>query len=307
MKTYDVAVIGEIYVDHVFTGFAGWPQPGEEVFTSQYVQELGGGAAITACALGQLGRSVTLVGLVGRKDMPWVAQRLAQFGVESAGLLSGDLGTGVTVSISNRVERSFFTYLGVNSQLQEPWAVAAMLDGISRARHVHLAFPVEARLATVLLDRARQGGLTTSLDVGHQPRWLLDPANRATCARLDYLLPNEREAKILAGGDAWDYLRFTETNNWPSGLVKMGSQGALMWDRTGTVRVKACDVETIDTTGAGDAFDAGFIDGLLDGESNEECLRRGCICGSLSTRVAGALGGLPGRPDFVRCYEETYG
>ncbi len=120
-------------------------------------------------------------------------------------------------------------------------------------------------------------------------------------------MPNEREANILASGDGHDYLRFTERHNWPSGVVKMGAQGALMRDRNGTVRVAACNLETMDTTGAGDAFDAGFIDGLLDGETSEECLRRGCICGSLSTRAAGALNGLPGRHDFARCYEETYG
>lgn len=307
MKTYDVAVIGEIYLDHVFTGFAKWPQPGEEVFTKEYVQELGGGAAITACALGRLGRSVLLVGVVGRHQMAWVAERLAQFGVESTGLLSGDGGTGVTVSISGRLERSFFTYVGVNSQLEESWAAATMLRSVSQARHVHLAFPVGARLATALLDRGREAGCTVSLDVGHQPEWLLGPANQNTCARLDYLLPNEREARILAGGDAYDYLRFTEANGWPSGVVKMGAQGALMRQPTGTLRVAASEVEAVDTTGAGDAFDAGFIDGLLDHEIGEECLRRGCICGSLSTRVAGALSGLPGRHDFARCYEETYG
>ena len=306
MKTYDVAVIGEIYVDHVFTGFSRWPQPGEEVFTHEYVKELGGGAAITACALGQLGRSVILVGLVGRQEMSWVVQRLAQFGVETGGLLSGDLGTGVTVSISGRVERSLFTYVGVNAQLQEPWAAAAMLESVRKARHVHLAFPVASRLAASLLDRAEEADCTASLDVGHQPQWLLDPANQATCARLT-LLPNEREANILAGGDAYDYLRFAQTHNWSRGVVKLGQQGAVMWDGATEVRVPACSVETIDTTGAGDAFDAGFIDGLLDRESSEECLRRGCICGSLSTRAAGALNGLPGRKDFARCYEETYG
>jgi sugar/nucleoside kinase (ribokinase family) len=307
MKKYDVAVIGEIYLDHVFTGFAQWPQPGEEVFTNEYVQELGGGAAITACALGRLGRSVTLVGVVGPDDTSRIAQRLAQFSVESAGLLSGDVGTGVTVSISSRVERSFFTYVGVNTQLEEPWATAAMLERVSRARHVHLAFPVSAGLAATLLARAREAGCTVSLDVGHQPQWLLNPANRLTCARLDYLLPNEREARIVSGGDAQAYLRFTKDQGWPSGVVKLGAQGALMRDGKGTVRVRPCEVEAVDTTGAGDAFDAGFIDGLLDGETSEECLRRGCICGSLSTRAAGALSGLPARQDFARCYEETYG
>ena len=170
-----------------------------------------------------------------------------------------------------------------------------------------MASPAATGKATSLLDRAEEAGVTTSLDVGHQPQWLLDPANQAICARLSYLLPNEREANIVAGGDAYDYLRFTETHNWPGGVVKTGAQGALMRDGTGMVRVPSCNVETIDTTGAGDAFDAGFIDGLLDRETSEECLRRGCICGSLSTRSAGALNGLPGRQDFARCYEETYG
>ena len=68
MKTYDVAVVGEVYVDHVFTGFASWPQLGEEVFANGYVQEVGGGAAITACALARLGRSVSLIGRVGENE-----------------------------------------------------------------------------------------------------------------------------------------------------------------------------------------------------------------------------------------------
>lgn len=57
MKQYDVAVVGEIYIDHILTGFAKWPQPGEEVFTNEYMLEVGGGAAITACALARLGRA----------------------------------------------------------------------------------------------------------------------------------------------------------------------------------------------------------------------------------------------------------
>jgi sugar/nucleoside kinase (ribokinase family) len=80
-----------------------------------------------------------------------------------------------------------------------------------------------------------------------------------------------------------------------------------MRDGNGTVQVDALHVQAVDTTGAGDAFDAGLIDGLLDGKSNRECLRRGCICGGLSTRAVGALAGLPTRPDFDRCYEEIYG
>lgn len=307
MKNYDVAVVGEIYLDHIFTGFARWPQPGEEVFTKEYVQELGGGAAITACALGNLGRSVRVVGVVGKKELAWIAQRLSTFGVSSAGLGAGEDGTGVTVSISTSADRSFFTYLGTNMRLEELLAGETLLEHLGEARHVHFAMPITSALAARVLDRLRSADCSTSLDVGHQPHWLLEPANLETCSRVDYLLPNEREARIICGGDGDAYLRFTEACHWPSGVVKLGAQGAAMRDRNGTARVDALHVHAVDTTGAGDAFDAGFIDGLLDGESGQECLRRGCICGGLSTRAVGALRGLPARADFVRCYEETYG
>ena len=65
-------------------------------------------------------------------------------------------------------------------------------------------------------------------------------------------------------------------------------------------------VEAVDTTGAGDAFDAGFIDALLDGASPEDCLKRACICGALSTRAAGALSALPEREEVEQIHEQTY-
>lgn len=307
MRNYDVAVVGEIYVDHVFTGFGQWPKPGEEVFTNEYVQEIGGGAAITACALGQLGRSVGVFGVIGKQEMQWVRERLSAFHVDCRGLHSSDTGTGVTVSVSTHADRSFFTYVGANSGLEEYLSEGAMLRILRSARHVHLAFPASAPLAAVLLDTLQGAGCTTSLDVGHQVRWLLDPANRTTCSRVDFLLPNEEESRIICGGSARDYLAFSAIHHWPSGVVKMGARGAIMRGTTGNIAVPAPAVGAIDSTGAGDAFNAGFIDGLLDKEAGEQCLRRACICGGLSTRAAGALKGLPQRSELNQCYEEIYG
>jgi sugar/nucleoside kinase (ribokinase family) len=307
MKTYDIAVIGEIYVDHIFTGFVQWPQPGEEVFTNEYAQEVGGGAAITACALGRLGRSVSLIGVIGEREFPWFSDRLASFGVSSAYLRSGLGDTGVTVSVSSSADRSFFTYTGANTRLQDQLGGDAILEHISEARHVHFAMPLNAALAAQLLPVLHSAGCTTSLDVGHQVNWLRDAGNLNTCATVHYLLPNEREAQILCDGDAHDYLSFTRINGWPTGVVKMGARGAMMRGQAGTIMVPALHVDTVDTTGAGDAFNAGFIDGLLDEEPGEESLRRGCVCGGLSTRAVGALRGLPTRNELDRCYEEIYG
>jgi sugar/nucleoside kinase (ribokinase family) len=306
MKNFDIAVVGEIYVDHVFTGFGKWPEPGEEVFTDEYVQEVGGGAAITACALARLGRTVSLIGVVGKKEAHWIEKRLADFGVSSSGLHRGTGCTGTTVSVSTRIDRSFFTYVGENAELEEHLAGDSILEHLMEARHVHFAMPLSAALADCLLSKLAAADCVTSLDVGHQVVWLRDAANLKTCSAVRYLLPNEREARILCAGDALTYLEFTRERQWPSGIVKMGAAGAMMRSENGPLITHSPDVNVVDTTGAGDAFDAGFIDGLLDAEGGEECMRRGCICGGLSTRKAGALRGLPTRDELNRCYEVSY-
>lgn len=307
MKTFDIAVVGEIYVDHVLTGFVKWPGPGEEVFTDEYVQEVGGGAAITACALARLGRSVSLIGVAGEKEMPWIEQRLCGYGVSSGELRRGKGRTGITISVSSQEDRSFFTYVGENARLEEQLAGDSIVGHLAEARHVHFAMPISAVLAARLLGKLKASNCTTSLDVGHQAAWLNDAANLRSCSMTNYFLPNEREARMICAGDVTAYLAFTCRQNWPSGVVKMGAAGAAMRGKNGTVRVHSPTVGTVDTTGAGDAFNAGFIDGLLDEMAGEECLRRGCVCGGLSTRAAGALRALPTREELKRYYKESYG
>jgi len=147
-ELHDVVVVGEIYIDHVLSGFESWPAPGAEVVTDHYIRELGGGAATTACGLARLGRSVKLVGLIGAADAPWVSQRLAGFGVAADGLRSlADGVTGVTISVSTRADRSFFTHLGANRDLPEALVAPQMVDEIARARHVHFALPLSRAAA----------------------------------------------------------------------------------------------------------------------------------------------------------------
>jgi sugar/nucleoside kinase (ribokinase family) len=306
MKLFDVTVVGEIYIDHVFSGFATWPKPGEEVFTDQYLQEIGGGAANTACGLARLGRSVRLVGAIGAADAQWFRTRLDQFGVSSDLLTLREDRTGVTMSVSTTEDRSFFTYLGANSHLLTLLDDEALLEQMKQSRHVHFALPLDPHTAIHILPELRSAGCTTSLDVGFQPAWLSDPESLVACRATDYFLPNEREASIVCGGDGNDYLAFAEEQGLPRGILKLGPRGAAMATGGRRYSVPSPDVTVVDTTGAGDAFDTGFIDALLDGAGPEDCLRRACICGGLSTRTAGALRGLPLRDQIERLYEQTY-
>ena len=306
MSQYDVAVVGEIYIDHIFTGFTAWPQPGEEAFARHYHREIGGGAANTACALGRLGRAVNLIGAIGASDAEWFEERLLEFGVSSHGILRTNGSTGVTASVSLLNDRSFFTYVGENHRLMDILRSDPILDSLQSARHVHFALPLDHGLAQALLPVLRAAGITTSLDVGFQPVWYSSSATLDTCRATDYFLPNEREALLLSGGGASNYLAFAEQNGLRAPLIKLGSRGAAMKVKGRMYEVASPIVDVIDTTGAGDAFDAGFIDALLDDADPVDCLRRACICGGLSTRLAGALQGLPLREEIGDIYEQTY-
>ncbi|WP_044558743.1 carbohydrate kinase family protein [Azospirillum sp. B4] len=306
-KTHDVAVVGELYIDHVLSGFATWPQPGEEVVTDAYTREVGGGAANTACGLARLGRAVRLVGIVGEADTPWFQRRLAPYGLDTGGLRVGVGATGISISVSTREDRSFFTHMGVNKALPALLVDPAMVADLARARHVHFALPLERAVAGALLPALRAAGCTTSLDVGFQPVWLPNPANHATCQAVDHFLPNEKEGALFCNSDgAVDYLTLARRLALPHPVLKLGPRGAMALDGDTTVTAAPPLVEAIDTTGAGDAFDAGYIDALLDGAPVLERLRRACICGALSTRVAGALGGIPDRTELWSVYEQSY-
>jgi len=306
MKRIDALVVGEMYVDHVLSGFESWPGPGEEVLANAYEREIGGGAAITACGLARLGKDVAMMAVAGSCEESWLRARLEAFGVSTAPMIVVDGSTGVTVSVSTRQDRSFFTHLGANAGLDALLSTPAAVAQLTAARHVHFAMPLSAELAGRILPILAAAGCSTSLDVGYQPQWLADPTNFPTLRMIHHFLPNELEARLLSGGDAEDIFHLARTHGLKIGALKLGSRGALTWGPHGMVAAEPPQVQAIDTTGAGDAFDAGFIDALLDGADREERLRRACICGALSTRAPGALAGLCDSRELWSVYDQTY-
>jgi sugar/nucleoside kinase (ribokinase family) len=305
-KRWDVVTVGEIYIDHVFSGLQNWPLPGEEVFTRNYLRELGGGAAITACGLGLLGRKTAVFGVVGEVEQAWIRQRLADFGVESGGLKIVPGSSGVTVSVSVLHERSFYSYAGGNELLGGYLATPQLSEHLQQAAHVHFAVPLERRFAQAVLPRLKSAGCTVSLDVGWRPEWYSKPENLQTCLEIDYFLPNRKEAECLTGKQRPDeVLLGLEQLGFSHAVVKLGADGAAI--RTGgrMLKVPSPQIEVVDTTGAGDAFDAGLIDAVLSGGDAQQMLCRAAACGALSTTTAGALNGLPSRRRLEEIYEQS--
>jgi sugar/nucleoside kinase (ribokinase family) len=306
MTNPDVIVVGEIYVDHIMSGFPAWPAPGEESYASAYSRDVGGGAANTACGLARLGRSVELVGVIGVDERPWIESRIREFGVHSA-MAQDALPTGTTISVSSEVDRAYFTFHGANARLADFLAGDDLLAWLTRARHVHFAAPLSAGLAGRILPVLDEAGCTTSLDAGYQPEWLRDPASDGIFRGVSYMLPNEKEAGLMTGSDeASAYFALARQRRFRSAVLKVGSRGAVADVAGRLVAVAPPRVVPRDTTGAGDAFNAGFIDALLDDASLEQALQRGCVCGALSTQAAGALAGLPDRIHLQSLQEQTY-
>lgn len=300
-RALDAIVAGELYTDLILSGFDFWPQPGQEAFAKEFHREVGGGAANTACGLAKLGSAAAILGVVGN-DGGWLIQQLESYGLGTTHISYDSVEpTAFTVAVSTPEDRSFLTYPGANRGFPAALAEAAAARRLEAARHVHLAFPPELSTARDLFAAIRANGCTVSLDVGWHEEWLRDARVRQILPMLHLFFPNQAEAQCMSGEkDPESILRWFAGAGLSRVAVKLGASGAaLLWD--GETRCDAAmPVTAIDTTGAGDSFNAGFLHSWLQGDSPETCLRAANLCGGLSTE---AYGGIAGTPDGPRLKE----
>jgi len=289
----DLVTLGEAFEDLIFLDLVRLPRPGEELKTSALVRTIGGGATITAVAAARLGLSCHVVS--GLSDL--AAARLAAEGVRVSNLRHPDEPHAVTAALSTPTNRSFVTFNGVNDALE-----GRLLDALPdvRARHVHLAFyPRACARWRSELERLRARGITTSWDFGWNEGLLGDRSFPRLIAALDYLFLNEQEASLYARRRTLAAALAIWRRAGPEVIVKLGPRGSRWISGARDVHVPASRAKVVDTTGAGDAFNGGFLVARLRGQSPRTCLRVGNIVGALSTRAAGGFDGLPG-PDEVR-------
>ncbi len=300
MKVWDVITAGDVFVDLILGGFSAWPQPGEEVFATRFAREIGGGAAITGCGLARLEMRVSLLAIVGRDEEEWVRRRLMTYGVDTHLLIWHDEEpTAVTVSVSREDDRMLFTYMGANRAFPLWLAKESTWRELSAARHVHLACAPDPLVLIALSDFLHEQGTTLSLDVGWHPEWLRSSESRRALRALDLFFPNEREIFELTGErDPESALRALAKAGPAKIALKRGLAGAmLLWDGE-LLREGAYPAVPVDTTGAGDCFDAGFLYAWLLGASPERCLKIASICGALSTQRLGGVAAFPTREEI---------
>lgn len=310
-RDIDLLVIGEINPDVIVADPDPVPAFGEvERLVDSIAMTVGSSSAIFACGAARLGLRVAFVGVVG--DDPFgrfMLESMAARGIDvSACTVDPDRPTGATVVLTSGSDRAILTAMGTIGALDVDAVPEAMLD---RARHVHsscffLQDTSRDRLPA-FMAAARARGLTTSFDTNWDPGGRWDGGVTEMLAACDVFLPNEAEAcRIAARDDVEDAARELAriggrdrpAGSGPIVAVKLGAKGALAIGPDGRLeRVPALPVTPVDTTGAGDSFDAGFLRAWLDGASVADALRLGAVCGALSTRGRGGVDGQPTRAE----------
>lgn len=292
MSTIDLACVGESFEDLIFAGLERLPRLGEELRTKSFVRTYGGGATITALAAARLGVSTRIVSGLSEGAVA----RLRAEGVRITNLRKPHELHAITAALSTPQDRAFATFDGVNAELG-PRFIGAL--GGARARIVHCALcPRDIPPLAEALRALRGRGIQVSFDFGYDLHLAKDPHLKSLIAEADYLLINEDEAKLyskrrtLAQAETFwkEHARHT--------VIKLGPGGSRWISPEGIVEEKAPRVRAIDTTGAGDAFNAGFLAGLLSGLPARRALRLGNTVGARSTRAVGGLDGLPRLEDL---------
>jgi sugar/nucleoside kinase (ribokinase family) len=289
----DLLTVGEAFQDLIFVGLPHMPRNGEELRTQQFVSTIGGGAVITATAASRLGLKTTIVSALSGE----AARTLRAESVQVVNVKRPAEAHAITVALSTKRDRSFVTFDGVNDRLEArlPAAIARL-----SARHVHFAFaPRECGLWTRRLERLRALRVTTSWDFGWNPPLRSTAGFAALVAAVDFMFLNEAEAVLYArtqrSAPALAFWRRTARTT----IIKLGRRGS-RWIGGGPdgidLTAPAPRVRAVDTTGAGDAFNGGFLAAWLDGRSPRECLRLGNFVGAQSTLAPGGVEALPRAP-----------
>lgn len=297
MSRFDLLVVGDANPDVLLAGAPSIPPYGQaETLVDSGTLALGGSAAIVAHGAARLGLSTALAAQVGRDAAgDFVLDTLSAAGVDiSAVTRHPDLPTALTVCLAGPDgDRAILTAAG---------CLAAFDPGpreLPRARHIHAAsYFLQPNLAARLPDlfrTARAAQATCSLDTNHDPAgtWHLAPGLLEAC---DYVLPNEAEALALTGTSTTDEaLQKLAAAGVATPVVKRGRHGATALHAGRTHTAGLTPLEPVDTVGAGDSFDAGFLAAVLNGEGLDQALAVGCACGALSTQ---GLGGTAAQPTW---------
>jgi len=298
MPTHDLVVLGDCNPDLLLSGDVV-PRFGQAEQLLEVAEfAIGGSGSIVAAGAARLGLRVALIALVGHDALGRIQlAALRAREVDLGGVVVDPaVSTGLSVILSTGDDRTILTSLGAIGELRAESVDRGLLRG---ARHVHVSsYFLQVGLhdgLAGLLDDAREAGAAVSLDTNWDPAGDWNGGLHSLLPLVDCLFPNGEEARRIAAKPTLDAAVAELASRVPTVAVKLGTDGGMARSGPASVKRAARPTEVVDTTGAGDSFDAGFIAARLRGYGLEQCLELAIACGSLSTGARG----IEGQPTFA--------
>lgn len=302
-KKWDVYVYGDVNIDLVVPGVEALPQPGVEEDVPVMETFVGGGAALFTLGVAKLGLRPVFQGSVGR-DMygEYIRGLFRKMGVDDALLAdSDDRKTGISISFTTEKDRCFLTYRGTNDGLS---LKHIDLGRLPAARHVHVTGYAGRSNHDEYLDVLRRihamGDVTVSFDVGWDGTGEWYEGIFELLPMIDVLFMNETECLHYTRCETAEAGARRLAEGAGMAVIKLGKKGAMAVRGDEEFFVPGYKVKAVDTTGAGDSFNAGFVYGFLQGLPMEACLKCGNGCGALSVTKLGGNTGFPVRAELEK-------
>jgi sugar/nucleoside kinase (ribokinase family) len=302
MRDLDLLVVGDCNPDLVLAGPRVRPRFGQgETWVEDAELVIGGTSSITACGAARLGLRTALAAVVGDDALGrFMLAELAAGGVDTAACaVDTAVPTGISAVLVEPGDRATLTFRGTIGAIHAEMVRDELL---ARVRHVHTGgwfLQGAAPALAAILRRARAAGATTSLDPGADPDGRWDGGLQAVLPLVDHILPNAVEACAIAGVAEVEQAALRLSAHGSTAVVKCGTDGVLAAAGGAVLRAPALAVDVVDTIGAGDSTNAGWLAGILRGWPPERALRLAAACGSLSTRARGGTRGQPTLDDAL--------
>jgi sugar/nucleoside kinase (ribokinase family) len=289
-RRFDVTLVGDSCMDILMYGLPDELPYERELLASEMAIRIGGSGAITAHNLAALGSKVGFITTMPGDEFGSICRAdLHSVGVDLSRCMEvPQARTGVTVHLQHPELRHMFTYAGSTFELSFDHLD---FDYLADSRHFHMSSYYLQRALTPripdLFAKLKSAGLTISLDPNDDPAHTWDRCILDSLPFVDVLMPNEREACLIAAEHDLDRAIATLRSLVGLLIIKGGSKGASAFSREEEWHAPAKRVQIVDAVGAGDSFNAGFLHALLRGCNITAALEFGNRCGAASTSMSG--------------------
>jgi sugar/nucleoside kinase (ribokinase family) len=300
MKDIDVLMIGSPNIDLIVGDYAHFPSPGEEIRVPSMDICCGGGVAITAIGLARLGiRPLLLAAMNEDPFARFIRSEIEKEGVQMI-VMPSSVPTGITIALDVSVDRRFITYDG-SVYLLSPKDVDD--ERLARCRHIHLtnfrgAKDFEEYMRFV--ERAHRADASVSMDVGWDESGAWDGCVLELSKVVDIFFANDAELMHYARQDDLECALKHLLDIGANAVIKLGARGAVSLMGGTIERSAPYSAQAVDTTGAGDSFDAGYLYAYLRGMPPKERLRVANLCGALSVEGRGGYSNMPSESQLAQ-------